>query len=188
MTKKELAKYFNKTYQCIENAFLAAKKEHPELRTRDGFDGCITVDYTLDEILTVIPYLVFKVSNLEIELLKENFIHRKEDYVSSKKEFDPMVPGMKKFLEETKDYHYRPCCETCAYLSAKPFRTTRLKPFCSFYQFFMHLKSIDIFHDYCKTYQYKKREPVIWYKENAPVDQTNFKAGIDTDNKVEIDF
>jgi hypothetical protein len=185
MTKRELATYFKKVYQNIENGFLAAEKAIPELKKNKDINGHTSSNYTLEEVLSALPYMPFKVSKIEIELLKENFIYHDTDIISDKKEFDPMIPGMKEFLEETKDYAYRPCCETCIYLSGKAYRTSRLKPFCAFYQFFMHRKNVDIFHDYCKTYKYKKRDPIIWYKENAPVNQITFQKTADTETVID---
>lgn len=186
MTKRELATFFNKAYQAIENGFLNAEKENPEIKKNKEINGHSSLNYSLDEVLTVLPYMPFTVSKIETELLKENFIHHDTNFITDKKGFDPMIPGMRDFLEETKNYAYRPCCETCLYLSGKIFRTSRLKPFCGFYQFFMHRKNIDIFHDYCKTYKYKKRDPIIWYKENAPVNQITFQRTVDTETKVDI--
>ena len=187
MTKQELADYFKKPYQSIENGFLNAQKHYSELITRKTTNGHVTIDYTLEEVLKILPYMPFKVSKIETELLKESFVYRESRIIKDKEteDFDPMISGMKKFIKETKKHKYRPCCENCIYLSAKPFRTSRLKPFCSFYNFFMHRKKVDIFHDYCRTFEYQKRDPMIWYKENAPVEQVNFKDGVDTETVIE---
>ena len=189
MTKRELATYLNKWYQQIECAFREASKDHPELIKNKPTDNYIQSDFTLEEILLVVPYL--KLNPIQIEQLKENFIDHGGKEVDIRKPYSPYIKGMEDYLNSIKKYPYVPCCESCVYIIGKTLkrRWLTLYPFCSFYnRFLTYRNTVDIFHDYCKTYQYIKREPILWYKKNAPdIGSTSFVNGIDPANVIHIE-
>lgn len=189
MTKRELASYFECSYACIDNAFYLAFKKYPELKKNKPTDNYIHIDYTFDEVSKVLPYFCKKLSPIQIALLKDNFIDHGGTVFDTRKQASPYIKGMENYLNSIQKCNFIKCCESCVYIIAKSIRNrdSHLYPFCSFYnRFLTYRNAVDIFHDYCKTYEYKKREPIIWYKKDAPDTGPHFVNGIDPDNVIHI--
>src|SRR5574344_75300 len=137
MTKRELATYLNKWYQQIERAFIEASKVHPELIKNKPTDNYIQSDFTLEEILLVVPYL--KLNPIQTEQLKENFIDHGGSAVDIRKTESLYINGMEEYLSSIKNYPYRPCCDSCTFIIGKTLkrRWMTLYPYCSFYDRFL---------------------------------------------------
>ena len=170
MTRQQLAECLGMHINYINNAFEVAIKEHPELDIHDcslhNQKGCGT-DYTLDQIFLAMSY--FRdgngISEIEKIIIEESFTMR------PKKKLKAIgIKGTEEFLEKIKKRPRKKCCSTCSFCTKSTMRNRKpvLKPFCKFWERFLHRLNADPYNDYCRQWEYSGKEPLIFYTAESP--------------------
>lgn len=188
MTKKELLKYLNTKRNILSLAVKKAAKECKSISDKAGYDTSFrSADYTIDECLLILSKLDKPFNKMQIELFKEHFIDNGNKPVITLQNNSIYIKGMEEFLEKKKNATFIRCCETCSYLTGKMSlaKGSRIFPFCSFYEKYLgYQNKIDIFKDWCKTYEYNKGALRIWYNSKAPSNLTSSGSIDDTVNGI----
>lgn len=169
MTRIELAKITKIHPVDINDAFRKAAEISESIKNKNFFHGSFhkVMDYTLEECLLVLNCTEKKISEIQKEIVKENFIdHGGSVYEVNVKSW--LMDGQKEFDEKTKKGK---CCQTCCYLIGKTVNGhgNTAYPFCEFYnRYISYRNDINIFKDYCKTYTYKSPPYRVWLIHGAP--------------------
>lgn len=170
MTRQQIADSLGVCVAYINYAFEAAIKEHPELNiytpSKHNQKGH-GVDYTLEQVLLGLSY--FREGHGISELEKQNII---DDFTMREPEKPKAIgiKGTEEFLKRIARYPRRQCCSTCSYCTKSTMRNKKpvLKPFCLLWDRFLHRLNANPYTDYCKQWEYSKREPLIFYTADSP--------------------
>lgn len=172
MTQKEISTflgYSNTT--VVASAVNRVKETHPELKNKKRMGPGVEINYTLDECLLIAEEL--QLSEIQIELLKSNFIHHDTNFISHKNNY---IDGMEKFLDRfERNSKTCNCCDTCIYIQGRSIthKTALPRPYCSFYKRYLStvriekrgkMVPVNIFTDRCESFQ-KANTPYIFYKK-----------------------
>ena len=153
----------------INSAFEAAIKVHPELdlynpaNNKKGFG----FDYTLEQVLLAMSYLREGkgLSQIETITITEDFTMRPPEKVKAKG-----IEGTEEFLKKVANYPKKKCCSTCSFCTKSTMRNRKpvLKPFCKLYNRFLHRINANPYKDYCSSWEYSNKEPLIFYTAYSP--------------------
>lgn len=189
MTRQQIAESLDFHINYVNSAFEAAIKEHPELdlvipseNNKKGHG----YDYTLEQVLLAMTYLRNKkgISELEKTILEEDFTMRKPEKVKALG-----IEGTDEFLKKVANYPKKKCCSTCIYCVKATMRNCKpvMKPYCNLWERFLHRlknnknKTTDPYNDYCTSWEYSHKEPLIFYTHKSP---TNVDIYGNTKNEV----
>lgn len=163
VTRNELKHFMDVSDSSMSLAFMAAKKEMPSIKEKQFPGNGLEVSYTLEEILCIARNFYPPLNEIQIEIIKDAYIPHSKTFLRKRSQY---IEGTEKFLERYADPKKRKtmkCCASCAYLRGRTILcgTTKLFPYCSFYEKFLFTVNIkkrgkmvkaDIFKDKCKTY------------------------------------
>ena len=170
MTRQQIAEALDLHINYINLAFELATKEHPELNLYDpsvnNRKGS-SIDYTLEQVLLAMSYLRDGkgLSEYEKILVEEDFTMRPPEKVKA-----IGIKGTEEFLEKIARYPKKRCCSTCAYCTKASMRNRKpvMKPFCNLWERFLHRLNADPYNDYCTSWEYSNKEPLIFYTHDSP--------------------
>lgn len=169
MTRQQIAETLNCHISYIHSAFESAIKEHPELNIYNPAEHNQKgqgVDYTLEQVFLALSY--FRdgkgISEIERFMIEDNFTMRPPKEVKA-----VGIDGTDEFLKKIKNYPKRQCCSTCAYCTKSTMRNRKpvLKPYCKFWERFLHRLNANPYNDWCKQWEYSNKEPLIFYKHDS---------------------
>lgn len=170
MTRQQIAESLDLHINYVNSAFEAAIKEHPELDIRDfsvNNKKGLGMDYTLEQVLLAMTYLRDGkgITELERITIEEDFSMRPVEKVKAKG-----IKGTEEFLEKVKNFPKKKCCSTCAFCTKSTMRNRKpvLKPYCRFWDRFLHRLNADPYNDYCRQWEYSEKEPLIFYTHDSP--------------------
>lgn len=164
MTRKELADFLGyATIAEVSSAVTKAKAVMPSIANK-RHDPYSEVSFSLDEIECIARNIIPPLNELQIELVKDNYIEHKLTYTRKKSLY---IDGTESFIERYKNPSLRKkikCCACCAYLCGKSRLSQSFNrlPFCTFYNKFVFSMTIkkrnkmcspNIFIDSCETFE-----------------------------------
>ena len=170
MTRQQISETLSLHINYINSAFESAIKEHPELNIHD----CSLhnqkgkgADYTLEQVLLALSYLRDGkgISELEKIMIKEDFSMRPPEKAKA-----IGIKGTEDFLKKVANFPKKKCCSTCSFCTKSTMRNRKpvLKPFCKFWERFLHRLNADPYNDYCRQWEYSGKEPLIFYTAESP--------------------
>lgn|GEM_PF-4277263 len=165
MTRKELAALIDTNYgdSMVSSAVQQAAKEMPSIAEKFTHNLHIQSSFTKEEILFICTFIRPKLNPVQIALIEDNYIEHDTHFIKEKRKI--YISGTEKYLEKLRKSPKFQSCANCIYLKGKSIRsgTTKLVPFCSFYNRYIHMIKIelknrtrqaDIFKDKCQTYRH----------------------------------
>lgn len=170
MTRQQIADSLDLHVMYINAAFESAVKEHPELNVYDpslhNKKGC-GIDYTLEQVMLGLSYLRDGrgLSEMEKIIIEEDFSMRPPEKAKA-----IGIKGTEDFLKKVANFPKKKCCSTCIYCTKSTMRNMKpvLKPFCKFWERFLHRLNADPYNDYCRQWEYSGKEPLIFYTAESP--------------------
>lgn len=170
MTRQQISETLDLHINYINSAFAAAIKEHPELNIHD----CSLhnqkgkgADYTLEQVLLALSYLRDGkgISEIEKIMIEEDFSMRPPEKAKA-----IGIKGTDDFLKKVENFPKKKCCSTCSFCTKSTMRNRKpvLKPFCKFWERFLHRLNADPYNDYCRQWEYSGKEPLIFYTAESP--------------------
>lgn len=168
MTKRELAQMLGYHEGTVLQMFQAVARQDNDIsktikyKSRKSVKGK-QVDFKLDEVLYVLKNTDF-ITPMEIQYVKENFIHRDTPYKIEHKE--KLTRDEKIYIYWKSVYHKKmKVCNECLYCIPKRMQIagSRFHPYCSFYNFFLRKRQMNVYKDCCETYTFRNKNEVrIW--------------------------
>ncbi len=169
MTRQQIADTLDCHINYIHSAFEAAIKEHKELNlyTPSNNQKGMGIDYTLEQVFLALSYLRDGkgLTDLEKLMIEEDFSMRQKEEVKA-----IGIDGTEEFLKKVKNYPKLRCCSTCAYCAKSTMRNKKptQKPYCKFWERFLHRLNANPYKDYCRQWEYSYKKPLVFYKTNSP--------------------
>lgn len=170
MTRQQISETLDLHINYINSAFESAIKEHPELDIHDSSlhnQKGKGADYTLEQVLLALSY--FRdgkgISELERIMIEEDFSMRPPEKARA-----IGIKGTEDFLKKVANFPKKKCCSTCSFCTKSTMRNRKpvLKPFCKFWERFLHRLNADPYNDYCRQWEYSGKEPLIFYTAESP--------------------
>lgn len=170
MTRQQISETLDLHINYINSAFESAIKEYPELDIHDcskhNRKG-MGADYTLEQVLLAMSYLRDGkgISDIERIILEEDFTMRPPEKAKA-----IGIKGTEEFLKKVANFPKKKCCSTCSFCTKSTMRNRKpvLKPFCRFWERFLHRLNADPYNDYCRQWEYSGKEPLIFYTAESP--------------------
>lgn len=178
MTKRELAECLGFNEFTVLHMFQKAAKNDDDISKNIKLKNTKSskskhIDYTLDEVLYVMEDSEYT-NKMQIQYVKENFVERSTAY-KYKDKTPRLTKDERDFIHLITTVNTICCvCNTCMYLQARKYNKagSGFHPYCSFYQFFLAKKKINVYKDRCKTHVFKSGKHTIWSQINfTPVDK-----------------
>lgn len=170
MTRQQISETLSLHINYINSAFESAIKEHPELNIHDHSlhnQKGKGADYTLEQVLLALSYLRDGkgISELEKIMIEEDFSMRPPEKAKA-----IGIKGTEDFLKKVTNFPKKKCCSTCSFCTKSTMRNRKpvLKPFCKFWERFLHRLNADPYNDYCRQWEYSGKEPLIFYTAESP--------------------
>lgn len=174
MTLNEIGKLLGYPYPDISACFSKAGKEEgfiaENIRQKKGKSTKNKmIDYSLDEALFAMKHL-WRFTEMQKQILKENFIERKEQYLYKDKKKVKYSRDARNFMSLLKMAHGpRKVCATCTYLSPRKINKPGSKdsPYCNFYNCFLNksLPKRNIYQDRCESYEFTSADPLVFSED-----------------------
>ncbi len=168
MTRKELAEMLGyKSTDNLQPAVSKAKKLMPSIAGKINYNGYSDTSFTLEEILCICSCVIPAMNELQLELVKENYIQHDKTYISRVSKW---IDGNEKFAERAAKNRKVMACANCAYCCGKSRKGTNssLSPYCKFYDKFIVNIKVGVKHRDWNGRVTEKMRAADLFKDRCP--------------------